>query len=386
MAAVERAAAGEPAPVTRGVLDFTRTLRRRGWPVGVNEQHDALRLARVVGVADREGLRQALRALYCGTPEQWREFDTIFDAYWVPKRGTQTRASGPGGGLQPVPGMSGGDSTSQPDRADHGSGADADPAGARHGASASESLARADFRNLQDPAERRALDAMLDRAARRWRYRLRRRWRSVDKGRRLNLRRTLRRSLGRGGVPFDPVWQRQRQQPPHLVLLVDASRSMSLYSYRFLRFAAGALGAFPGSEAFIFHTRLVRVTDALQEASPERMQEKLALVSSGWSGGTRIGESLAAFNQQYGETVRRRTVVVILSDGLETGALTDFEAALAELRRRAGRLVWLNPLVARPGYAPEARAMKAALPYLDRLAPAHSLESLLALEHELVRL
>ncbi len=375
-----------PAPVTRGLLDFIRTLRRRGWPVGIDEQQDALRLAHRVGVDDREGLRRALRALCCGTPEQWHEFDTLFRDYWYPKRGSRSRASGPGGGLQPAPGARGGDEVSPPDKPGQGSGADADPAGARSGASADESLARADFRHLQDPAERRALDAMLDRAARRWRFRLRRRWRAVAKGRRLNLRHTLRRSLARGGVPFDPVWQRRHRQPPHLVLLVDASRSMSLYSYRFLRFASGALRAFPGSEAFIFHTRLVRVTDALQEESPERMQEKLALVSSGWSGGTRIGESLDAFNRQYGETVRRRSVVVILSDGLETGSLDEFTTALAELRRRAGRLIWLNPLMARAGYAPEARAMKAALPYLDRFVPAHSLESLLALEHELIRL
>jgi len=375
-----------PAPVTRGLLDFTRTLRRRGWPVGIDEQHDALRLAEMVGIDDREGLRRALRALYCGNPDQWHEFDTLFSDYWYPKRGSRSRASGPGGGMQPVPGARGGDAVSPPDKAGAGSSEDADPAGARSGASAAESLARADFRHLQDPAERRALDAMLDRSARRWRFRLRRRWRMVEKGRRLNLRHTLRRSLGRGGVPFDPVWQRQRQQPPHLILLVDASRSMSLYSYRFLRFASGALRAFPGSEAFIFHTRLVRVTDALQEESAERMQEKLALVSSGWSGGTRIGESLEAFNRQYGETVRRRSVVVILSDGLETGEIDRFEAALAELRRRAGRLVWLNPLMGRAGYAPEARAMKAALPFLDHLAPAHNLESLLLLENELVRL
>ncbi|SEO72357.1 vWA domain-containing protein [Aquisalimonas asiatica] len=373
-------------PVTRGLMGLTRTLRARGWPVGIEEQHDALRIAETVGVDHREQLRDALRALYCGTPDQWREFDTLFSDYWFPKRGTRTRASGPGGGLQPVPGRSGGEPQSQPDRAGDDGSEDAEPGGAREGASRREGLGRTDFRHLHDPAERRALDALTDRMARRWKYRLRRRWRVVRKGRHLNLRRTLRNSIGRGGVPVDPVWQRPRRQPPNLVLLVDASRSMNLYSYRFLRFAAGALTAFPGSEAFVFHTRLIRVTDALAEPAAERMGEKLALVASGWNGGTRIGDSLAAFNRQYGGGVRRRTVVVVLSDGLDTGDIDVLTGALAELRRRAGRLIWLNPLMGRQGYAPEARAMKAALPYLDRLAPAHTLESLMALEQDLVRL
>lgn len=373
------------APVTRGLLDFTRTLRARGWPVGVDEQHDALRLAAAVDVAQRERLRDALRALYCGTEAQWREFDTVFDDYWYPKRGTRTRASGAGSSLQPQPGTGMGENYSPPDKPGGGSGAEADPGGAREGASASESLARRDFRHLHDPEERRALDAMLERMARRWRHRLRRRWRVLQKGRRLDLRRTLRRSLPRGGVPIDPVWQKPRQRPPNLILLVDASRSMSLYSYRFLRFAAGALAAFPGSEAFVFHTRLVRVTDALQEPSAERVQEKLALLSSGFEGGTRIGDSLATFNRQYGQTVRRRSVVVILSDGLDTGDTATLVDALGELRRRSGRIIWLNPLMGRRGYAPEAKAMKAALPWIDRLAPAHNLDSLLALETDLVR-
>ncbi len=374
-------------PVTAGLLDFTRTLRARGWPVGIQEQHDALRIAEAVDVSRRERLRDALRALYCGTPEQWREFDTIFADFWFPKRGVRARATGAGGGLQPVPGTGAGDISGQPDRPGEGGGdAEADPGGTREGATGTESLARTDFRHLNDPEERRALDALTDRMARRWQHRLRRRWRTVRKGRRLNLRRTLRRSLGQGGVPMQPVWQRVRRQPPNLVVLVDASRSMSLYSYRFLRFAAGAMAAFPSSEAFVFHTRLVRVTDALTEPSAERMREKLALLSSGWSGGTRIGECLAAFNRQYGQAVRRRSVVVVLSDGLDTGEPAELVEALSELRRRTGRLVWLNPLMGRRGYAPEARAMKAALPYVDRLAPAHSLESLLSLEHDLVRL
>ncbi|WP_421621264.1 vWA domain-containing protein [Alkalilimnicola ehrlichii] len=374
-------------PAAEQLLAFTRALRARGWPIGLQEQQDVLRVAEQTGLEDPRRLARALRPLCCGTREQWHGFEALFEQWWRPRRGVRSRALGPGGGLRPAPGRAGGEEAApQPDRPAAGNAGDADPAGARAGASPQAGLGRTDFRHLCDPEESRALDALMDRMARRWQRRVRRRWRALQKGRRLAPRATLRRSLARGGVPFDPVWRRPRRQPPRLILLVDASRSMNLYSYRFLRFAGSALQAFPRSEAFIFHTELVRITDALQEARPERLREKLALLSTGWSGGTRIGACLARFNRQYGEGVRRRSVVLIFSDGLDTGDPETLTRVLAELRGRAGRLLWLNPLMGRSGYAPEARGMRSALPYLDRLAPAHTLDSLLALEQELIRL
>jgi len=377
------------APVVRGLLGFCQSLRARGWPLGIDEQQDALRIAEDIGVRDRRALAGALRGLLCGTPDQWREFDEIFARYWFPRRGARVRAQGPGGGLLPVPGGGGdSDTTGTPDRAGTDNDADAAPGDAAvRGASARRSLGHTDFRHLHDPEESAALDALMDRMARRWRRRLRRRQRLGAHRGRLDIRRTVRGSLGHGGVPLDPVFRRPRRRPPQLVLLVDASRSMSVYSLRFLRLARGALQAFPGSEAFIFHTDLVRVTPAVTAPSPERMREQLALLSTGWSGGTRIGASLATFNRQYAAAVaRRHGVAVILSDGLDTGDPEDLVTALAELRGRCGRVIWLNPLAGRPGYRPEAGGMRAALPWIDHLAPAHDLDSLLALERELVRL
>ncbi len=373
--------------VVEGLLAFGHALRLRGWPVGIEEQHDALRIARHVGIKDPGRLCRALRPLYCGTPDQWREFEALFRAHWHPLRimqGSSVSAGGAGSAAAPAPRSEGGDE--QPERADGNGNGESSAERQRRGASRTHSLARTDFRHLHDAAESAALDALMERMARRWQHRLRRRWRTVRKGTRLSLRRTLRRSVSQGGAPLQPVWLRPRRHPPSLVLLVDASRSMNPYSFRFLRFAAGALGAFPGSEAFIFHTRLVRITDALRDSSAAGMRQKLNLLSEGWSGGTRIGASIADFNRLHGEAVRRRSVVIILSDGLDTGEPQTLTSALAELRRRAGRLVWLNPLMGRPGYAPQARAMRAALPYLDQLHPAHTLQSLLELADTLRRL
>jgi len=112
-----------------------------------------------------------------------------------------------------------------------------------------------------------------------------------------------------------------------------------------------------------------------------RMREKLALVSLGWSGGTRIGECLQRFNAEHaGRRLGSHAIVVVVSDGLDTGAPEVLGEALASIRRRARRLVWLNPLAGRPGYAPLAAGMRAALPHLDLFAPAHNLDSLAALE------
>jgi uncharacterized protein len=156
---------------------------------------------------------------------------------------------------------------------------------------------------------------------------------------------------------------------------------MSPYSTFFVRFLKSILDRFREADAFVFHTRLVHVGPALAERSTERAIKRLALMAQGWSGGTRIGDSLANFNRSYAASVlNRRSIVVIVSDGYDTGPPEQLAAELAALGRRARRVVWLNPMLGWQGYQPVARGMAAALPYLDLFAPAHNLESLAALE------
>ena len=154
-----------------------------------------------------------------------------------------------------------------------------------------------------------------------------------------------------------------------------------------MRFLKSILDSFREADAFVFHTRLVHIGPALGERNTERAIERLALMAQGWSGGTRIGESLATFNRSYAASVlNRRSVVVIVSDGYDTGPPEQLAAELAALRRRARRVVWLNPMLGWQGYQPVARGMAAALPHVDLFAPAHNLESLAALEPYLARL
>ena len=162
---------------------------------------------------------------------------------------------------------------------------------------------------------------------------------------------------------------------------------MNLYTAFFLRFIHGVVDAFREAEAFVFHTRLVHVSDSLRERDVARAIDRLALMAEGIGGGTRIGESLAVFNRWHAaRVIHSHTAVMIVSDGYDTGEPERLANEMRRLRRRCRRIVWLNPLIGWEGYAPAARGMQAALPYVDLFAAAHSLESLAALEPYLARI
>ena len=257
----------------------------------------------------------------------------------------------------------------------------------RVGASHREILTRSDFILSQLNADTRELEQWIEQVARRMRKRLLRRYQIRASGHRLHMRRTVRRSLRYGGLPLDLILQERRRELPRLVLITDVSRSMNVYSYFFLRFARGIIDAFRDAEAFAFHTRLIHVTDTLKERDSHRLKEKLAWISAGWGGGTCIGESLQTFNRDYARRlVGSGTFVFIMSDGYDTGAPELLAEQVREIKRRARRVIWLNPLLGREDYVPSAEGIRAALPYLDLFAPAHSLESLMKIEDMLVKL
>jgi uncharacterized protein with von Willebrand factor type A (vWA) domain len=172
-----------------------------------------------------------------------------------------------------------------------------------------------------------------------------------------------------------------------VVVLLDVSGSMKQYSRFFLQFVKGLVGTWAETDVYLFHTRLIRVTDALRDRDPMRAMSRLALMAQGFGGGTRIAGSLATFNERYAKSaINSRTVVMILSDGYDTGEATGLTREMLRLRRKARRIVWLNPLLGWRDYEPVARAMAEALPHVDCFAAAHSLEALAGIEDELARL
>ncbi|MGB6543477.1 MAG: VWA domain-containing protein, partial [Xanthobacteraceae bacterium] len=219
------------------------------------------------------------------------------------------------------------------------------------------------------------------------RARLVRREQVRRRGRRLDLRRTIHRSVSHGGMPVELAWRRRKIKPLRLVVLLDASGSMSLYTAFFVRFLHGVVDSFREAEAFVFHTRLAHVSPSLRDRDVTRAVDKLALMAQGIGGGTRIGESLATFNRWHAQRViNSRTAVVIVSDGYDTGEPERLGAEMRRLRRRCRKIVWLNPLIGWRDYSPQARGMQAALPYVDLFAPAHNLESLAVLEPFLAKI
>ena len=248
---------------------------------------------------------------------------------------------------------------------------------ARHGASREESLASTDFRDLHRAGETRAIDALMRAFARRLKRLQLRREARFHHGRRLDLRSTIRQSVGSGGTPLRLAWKNRRRVRPRLVLLLDVSRSMSQYSFFYLRLARALCGELADVHCFIFHTRLTGVSEALRDPDPWQAQDRMQVLAAGWAGGTRIGECLRDFNRsQAPRLVHSRTAVIVVSDGYDTGDPGILAGAVAALRRRARRLIWINPLLRQPGFTPEARGMQAALPHVDLLAPGSDLASM----------
>jgi uncharacterized protein with von Willebrand factor type A (vWA) domain len=365
------------------IVEFVRHARAERFRAGVQESADALRLAAFVGMADEAALRSGLRSLLCADAEDWARFDAFFERFWQagnaarPRLRVSGRVGGSPFGDEDDAARSAGESPArEPGRRDEGQ---------RVGASARESAS--DFRLFELNRETRPLEDWLERLARRMRKRLLRRFHARSAGRRIHLRRTVRRSLRYGGVPLDLHYRERRRELPRLVLITDVSRSMNVYSYFFLRFARGIVDAFPRAHAFVFHTRLIHANDALRERDRHRLKEKIAWMAAGWGGGTRIGECLQQFHREHAaRVVDSRSFVIIVSDGYDTGAPELLGEQVRRLRRRARRVVWLNPLLGREDYEPVAGGMQAALAHLDAFAPAHNLDSLLGIEDLLLRL
>ncbi|HEX6618952.1 MAG TPA: VWA domain-containing protein [Solirubrobacteraceae bacterium] len=211
----------------------------------------------------------------------------------------------------------------------------------------------------------------------------RRRTRRHEKGRHgqhVDLRRTLRASLRTGGDPIRLARRRRRVAARRLVMLCDISGSMEPYARAYLQFltcAAGSGRAGSASEAFVFATRLTRLTRALASRHPERAIQRAAAAAPDWSSGTRIGDALKTFNDRHGRRgMARGAVVVILSDGWERGDPTLVGREMARLGRLAHRIVWVNPRVSASAFSVQAGGMVAALPHCDALVSGHSFEAL----------
>jgi uncharacterized protein with von Willebrand factor type A (vWA) domain len=379
--------------ITRRVIGFVRHLRRNDFRVGPGETLAALDLLRRQDAPDPVPARRSLRVLLASRQEEWERFDDLFEAYWFARGRVRERlARGPDAGRPAGPPgiwqehLGDGAVRARGGRELAPATADANDVAGGEGrlvASRQEALRRTDLRHIADPAALEEAEQVAYRLARAIRYRLSRRYR-LGRGDQLDLRRTIRANLSLGGDPVLLATRARSERPVRLVVLLDVSGSMQPYAGVFLQFVKGLVASWERTDAFLCHTRLVRVSDALRESEGIKAMTRLALMAEGFGGGTRLGPCLRVFNERYAQAaLGSRSVFIVLSDGYDTAPAEELATQLARLKRRVRRLIWLNPLLGWASYAPVSRAMAAAMPFIDHFAAAHSLDALAALEPEL---
>lgn len=360
--------------LSANVVGFCRSLRGQGSGAALGEEQDALRALAAIDLSDPEDFRLSLRTTLAKTPAEQTLFDALFNAYWS----VWDRASelGPPPPAPPTKAPAKRTSTSIRDWLKQGEPTEEERDAA--GYSPIEVHTKRDFKDFK-AEELEEIGRLLQAIARALATRFSRRYRPARPPGRLDLRRTLRASLRRGGELLDLSYCRRTCQKPKLVLLCDVSKSMDLYSRFLIQFMYAFQNAYRRMETFVFATSLHHIAPLLRGDDLSAGLAALAAQVPDWSGGTRIGAALATFLREHAALVDRQTALLIVSDGWDTGDLETLEESMRALQRRSRCLIWLNPLLGSPGYRPATRGMQAALPYIDLFAPAHNIESLKAL-------
>ncbi len=370
---------------------LSRRLHDEGVPVTPGRASDFARALTLVRPITRRRLYWTARAVFVSDPAQVKTFDEVFLSVFgrrvhgedVDLEDARTVASPP----DDRPRSEHKASPRNSDQQEPGAGASS--AGERTEdedasevevplamASDEEVLGRKSFDALE-PYELAQLYRLMSRLELATPLRQTRRYEKGRHGARIDMRRTLRGSLRTGGDPIRLARRRRRIAPRRLVMLCDISGSMEPYARAYLQFLTCAASSGPNAEAFVFATRLTRLTRALASRHPERAIQRAAAAAPDWSSGTRIGDALKEFNDRHGRRgMARGAVIVILSDGWERGDPMLVGREMERLARLAHRIVWVNPRVGASAFSVQAGGMVAALPHCDALVSGHSFQAL----------
>ncbi len=368
----------------QNLLLFTRTLRGVGLPVAPEQSMELAQALTLVNVGERDQVFHTARSLLVTRQEHLRLFETIFNRFWRMHDGRPYRFA------RPV--------RSQRRHKPRYDIVSLMAAKAKESDRKIEVDDKAETYSRLDILHRKAFSQMTEEELEtvkrliqtmKWQVsqRVTRRRVPDKQGHSLHLRRLLRAATKYGGIPLHLSWQSRKIKQRPIILIADISGSMEKYARLTLQFFYSVAHSLKDVESFVFGTRLTRITNQLKLKNIDIALDDAAREVRDWAGGTRIGDSLRLFNQQWSRRVLRRgALVIIISDGWEQGDVSILRQEMRYLQHRCHRLIWLNPLSGRATYQPRVEGMVAALPYVDDFLPIHNLQSLTELAQHLAKL
>ncbi len=357
--------------LSKNIVQFCRFLRQKGFALSVEEEADALNALQYIDYSSRDIFKLALKAICCRSKNQLHEFDSLFNGYWKEidkavdsKIKTETKQV-----IKPQAGsfkslkswLNGNLNEEKEEIASY---------------SMQENLSQKDFASVPgDEVDElmRNIKALSKRLA----AHINRRYEKDERTSLPDLRKTLRKNMRRGGELIEIAFHKPKRNRTKLIVLCDVSKSMDLYAAFLLQFMYAFQQVYRRVETFAFSTSLQCITALLKQNDFTEAMHELSSQNKNWSGGTRIGESLHSFVKEYSKHVlNKRSIVIILSDGWDTGNIELLEQSIKFIHARSKKVIWLNPLAGYASYRPDVAGMQAALPYIDVFASVHNVESL----------
>jgi uncharacterized protein with von Willebrand factor type A (vWA) domain len=360
------------------VLLFARHLKKKGLNITPGRVMDAVRSLEVIDLSSRQDFSSTLRANLVSSREDQAVFDELFEQFFSLKPELAQDLEAPAleeGAIEEETEEEDFRSTSQQwelSPAEEGGEEESLPSGY----SPQEALMVKEFGQFP-PEDQEALGRELLRLLSQIANRVSRRRKPSSKGREIHFARTMRKAVRYGGEVLDLVRRRRKIKPMKVIVICDVSGSMDASTRFILQFFFGLQKIFSRSETLVFSTRLTRITDILRHYRWAEALTAMGKRVQDWSGGTRIGQSLHVFNERYARTLTAQSAVIILiSDGWDRGDPELLDAEMKRLKRKARRIIWMNPLLASPEYRPLCQGMRTALPYVDHFLPASTLQGL----------
>ena len=381
---------------TSRLLDFSHHMFANGFNTSFDQVTQSLNGLQNIDLSKIQEWKNALKSIYCYNFDTYEKFDELFDSFWTNEGRKKTNIQRQNNNKNnesistrsifapPEQGTLDNESTNKSMTNNENEMEASSNAVSKITASFIENKKKTDLKELIDSDLQKRIHSAVLKIAKSIKHKRSRRLIADRKGVKLDLRKIVSKSLAYEGYPIKLYKKSKPKKPMRIVSILDISGSMKVYSQIFLTFVKGLVGVDQSADVYLFYTRLMRVTEYLKDNDTLNAVNRISLLTEGFSGGTKIGKSLKEFNNVYSKNqVNGRTVVIIISDGYDTGSPKIVSQELEKLKKRNCKIIWLNPLLGWENYEPVAASMKEASSYLDLFAPCSTIEDLENLEKEL---